>query len=234
MGKGKSSFDAWTEFLSTVPFENRREEFLRDQYWIDTLPLPLTMSLKDAIRAAPPIEDWSAPYTLPALLDEPTLAKVMQEHQIRALDQPTIDAYLPVIQWLKWRVAEVLGAPWSILNVRSWTTKNGATEMGPNKWHRDGMPKEMFKLMIYLTQIGSNAGGIEFGINDEIIRQVHGPAGTWVLFYNSVLKHRGLAPTAEGVERVASEITLVASRQFDLVPVSLGRNARHALAPPKD
>ncbi len=232
MGAGRDSFEEWSKYLATVPVEYPRKEYRRDQYWIDVLPEKLVLPLKAAIEAAPPLEDWTAPDVTPALLDEAMLREIMKEHRFRALDEPTIGAYHGVIQWLKWRVAEVIGAPWAVLNVRSWTTGSGVHERGPNKWHRDGMPKDMLKLMIYLTSIGGEGGGLEMGVDDQTIRRVEGPAGTWVLFQNSILKHRGLAPTAEGAVRVASELTLIPAREFDLAPRSLGFNARHPLSPP--
>lgn len=233
MGVGRNSFVAWSEHLGNVPVSNRRPEFVRDRYWIDTLPPELAEILKSAIEGAPPpAGNECAPDCIPSLIDPAHMELLRKEHAFRALDAPTVAAYRPVLDWLKPRVAEVVGAPWAILNVRSWTTPAGPTT-GPNAWHRDGMPKEMFKIMLYLTPVGDGLGGIELGIGHETIRTIHGPAGTWLLFYNSVIQHRGVAPTQPGFERVASEITLIASREFDLELRFLGLNARYRNAPPQ-
>ena len=144
-------------------------------------------------------------------------------------------SWLPMPSWcgaalngLKDPVAEILGCPWRVLNVRSWVTRPGASG-GPFAWHTDGLPKEMLKIMIYSTPCDKEHGGLAVDIGGGETQRLQGQAGLWVLFYNSKLKHCGIPPTLG--ERVATEITLVPWDHFILEPISLGTNGQYPIYP---
>lgn len=119
-------------------------------------------------------------------------------------------------------VANLLGSPWRILNVRVYTTPPTAT-VGKQMfgWHIDGMPTAIFKVMIYFTPMDREHGGLEVCEEQPIF--VSGPANSWVLFYNSTIKHRAVPGRTQ--ERAAAEITLARSRLFDLALRTPGINA---------
>jgi hypothetical protein len=146
------------------------------------------------------------------------IAQLDQQHRYRDLTFETAKWVSAILQELKGQIDRWLGPPWRVLNVRSWTTGKGAS-MGPNSWHTDGDDPDILKLMIYSTPTGGNYGGLELetkSLNGE----------SWVVFYNSRVRHRAIAPRIEGVQRVATEVTLKPAREHDLVPRFIGHMAR--------
>jgi hypothetical protein len=162
-----------------------------------------------------------------AAINPKELAALNREHVYRDLDDGTKAVLRKIFAHLKEPIAALLGTPWRILNARSWTTRRGAS-MGPNIWHTDGDVPEILKLMLYGTPTGGEYGGLEYQIAEET-HQLNGQS--WFLFHNSLITHRGIAPRVEGLERVATEVTLCQSEKFCLEPIFLGLAARHALEP---
>jgi len=126
-------------------------------------------------------------------------------------------------------VAACLGTRWRVLNVRAWKTRPGAEVMGPNAWHRDGFPRFALKLMIYLTGANEEIGTTEIELEDGSRQTICGPEGTWLLFQNGDLRHRGIAPLKG--ERVLVEITLGPSLRFNASPVFAGLNSAYPYHP---
>ena len=190
---------------------------------------PLPDALRDSLRAA--VE--SAPRMLfsTALVDGVEVVQIKRaevdqlnrDHSYRDMDEQTRAALRGIFEHLKSEIASLLGTPWRVLNVRSWTTKKGA-QIGPNAWHVDGDHPGILKLMLYGTPTGGEYGGIECEHG-----QLRGEA--WLLFRNSVVQHRAVAPSKDGIERVATEVTLCQSREFDLEPKFLGLSARKPTEP---
>lgn len=186
-----------------------------------TLPQWLVDKLRNVVQNAP-IEDISNAHVAGAVIakvSDVELDKLNQHHSYRLLDEPTKRVLGLILENLKIEITEFLDSAWTVLNVRSWTTKMGAA-MGPNKWHMDGDDPRVLKLMLYGTPTGGKYGGLEFEggkLNGE----------SWIVFYSSLLKHRAIAPTKEGIERVATEVTLCKSKVFNLEPKFLGFTARY-------
>ncbi len=181
------------------------------------LSLETASKLREAILKArhTPISNECHPNAVISRLDEQTIKTLNEQHIYRELDQPTKDALFTALNEIKDSIAGALGT-WSVATCRSWTTQKGATEFGPNAWHTDGKFKNHLKLMIY----SSEEGGIE--LEDKIISGM----GSWVVFRNEHVKHRGLAPTGDGI-RVATEVTIKPSAEFDLLPRTLGLVAKY-------
>jgi hypothetical protein len=189
------------------------------------LPIALREELRYAVTHAPVIQFSTEPRVGADIvqLDGREVEALNKDHAYRDMDDH--------IEWALWRifdhlrddVARFLKSPWRVLTCRSWTTRKGASK-GPNSWHTDGDHPGILKMMLYGNETGGDCGGFEFKdwkLNGE----------TWVLFYNSVSLHRGVAPRIDGMERVATEVTLCPSNKFDLEPKFLGLAARHAIEP---
>lgn len=214
----------WNEYLNQFP--PRNPAFVQNLYAVGSLPPQVAEDLRKAIVEAPSslISDESFVEGSAISLVGAGADILNAQHTYRFLDEPTKAALAKAFDCLKETVSELLNSPWRILNVRSWTTKAGA-DYGPNAWHKDGDIKDLLKMMIY----SSEEGGIELrDVSGEEV--VHRGLGTWVLFYNSVLSHRGRAPSGSGL-RVATEITIAPSFTFDLEPRSCGLIARHSALP---
>jgi SAM-dependent methyltransferase len=146
-------------------------------------------------------------------------------HRYYRLGPAQLSAMMQVLDDLRRPVAAALGSPWRVLNVRALQTLPEAEAMGPNAWHGDGFPPAILKIMVYLTPAGARTGTTEFERAGGGRLLIEGPEGTWALFRNSVLIHRGLPPQ-EG-RRVVIEITLAPSLTFDLRPIVAGLNATY-------
>lgn len=230
------AFAVWTEYssaLAPIWLDRRNGNFMRRLYHRGVLPHALADRLRSVIDTAPAIPfvaNHCSRWAVASPLPEAVVQQLRHDHVYHDLSGNAYWALYEALECLKDPVAATLGSPWRVLNVRSWSTSTAAST-GPNDWHTDGEPTEMFKVMLYLTEIGGDGGGLELDLGGGLTELVQGAPGTWVLFYNSQLKHRGIAPRGEGRKRVAVEITLVPWVRFDLEPRFLGLNARHPLFP---
>jgi tetratricopeptide (TPR) repeat protein len=134
-----------------------------------------------------------------------------------------------LLQALAKPIAKCIGTPWRVVNVRCFKTHSWAVETGPNEWHTDGFPLCVKKFLIYLSEVGAEKGTTELKFSDGSIASVTGPDGTWLLFRNSEILHRGVAPIHG--ERFALEITIVPSLINDQRPVCPGLNANYPKLP---
>jgi hypothetical protein len=132
---------------------------------------------------------------------------------------PLADLLTDCVAQLKEPVAVCLSMPWRILNVRTWMTPPAAPAVGMCEFHTDGMPQSIFKIMLYFTPMDLEHGGLE--IKEGLIG---GPAGSWILFFNSHKEHRGCPGTTKW--RAATEFTLARARDFDLELHQPGLNAQ--------
>lgn len=226
----------WGEYLDVLALAwegLRNESFERTRNVIGVLPAVMVYPLRTAIEAAP-IEAYLAGnhtrFAVAGTYKDEDVASLTAGNRFMALDGRTRWAIHPVINYLGNVLQGVLGCKWRILHVRSWIASHGA-ENGPYGWHTDAMPEQMLKLMIYCNEMGGDYGGLEVDTGGGKTQEITGPAGTWVLFYNSLLLHRGIPPRKPGLHRTAMEITLVPWVRFALHPRSLGVNGKHPAFP---
>jgi len=146
-------------------------------------------------------------------------------HRYYRLGAAQLSALGRMLERLRVPIAEAIGSPWRVLNLRALETLPSAEAMGPNTWHGDGFPPEILKVMVYFTPAGADSGTTEFRLDDRTTALIEGPAGTWVLFKNSTVIHRGIPPRT--ANRVAVEITLTPSLTFNLDPLVGGLNATY-------
>jgi hypothetical protein len=207
-------------------------EFVRTGVRQGLLPRPVFERLRDALRACPAglirQEDFSITYRHHDGLR--AFEKVLNSsHTYLQIERCNPEALRLTLEALSGPVTACLGVPWRTLNLRCWKTRPGATEAGPNAWHRDGFPSTALKLMVYLTGADALLGTTEIELKDGSRRVIEGPEGTWVLFQNGGLLHRGIAPTTG--ERVILEITLGPALKQDARPVFAGLNSAYPYYP---
>lgn len=225
-----SAADEWSAYLRTFP--PREASFVEKRYAVGQLPEDIAADLHAAITGAAhfPIANDIVNGVAAAPLPVKTLAALNAQHVYRWFDEPTANALRRALLSLKETIAELLNTPWRVLNCRSWTTVAGEKDFGPNVWHQDGDIKELLKVMFYASETGGELGGLELKAADGV-QSISGPPGRWVLFYNSKITHRGVAPKKEGHMRVATEVGIAPAREFDLEPRFLGNIARYPLKP---
>lgn len=126
-------------------------------------------------------------------------------------------------------VAACLGHSWRIVNFLCRRTLPTASEVGPLAWHNDGWPRSLVKILIYFTPPGRETGTTEFQLSDGAIHQIQGAAGTWCLFRNSELVHRGIRPVSH--PRVSIEVTIAPCWKTRPFPEFAGLNAQYPKYP---
>lgn len=227
------AWDAWLEELSPTWAGKRMPEFERSRYAYGHLPADIADPLRQALESATAGQITLSGHlrgATPSIYRETDLAALNAGNRWLLMGAPQAAAIEAVLDYLREPVAGILGCPWRVLNVRSWATLGRPTEaIGPYAWHTDGLPKELLKIMVYSTPCGSETGGLAVDIGNDNVSHIQGPAGTWVLLYNSRLRHCGIPPTVG--ERLATEITLAPWTDFDLRPVSLGLNGAIPIFP---
>ncbi len=103
-------------------------------------------------------------------------------------------------------IKKSLNCNWKCIQFRAWITKKNSNQnKGPFKFHTDGMPKNVYKIMIYPKSINLEKGTIE--IENYGILKSNDPS--YLLFKNSLIKHRTIAGISD--DRPVVELTIVKS-----------------------
>ena len=136
-----------------------------------------------------------------------------------------------ILDRIKIDIANQLGAPWRTLMIRIWETQSSAKSENMYGWHTDGMPHEFFKIMLYFNVLNRKNGTLELKTdNKEQILESSDP-GTYILFKNSMIFHRGIPPQSENIKRYACEVTICRSFNFFISSLNAGNNAHYPISP---
>lgn len=206
-------------------------EFQQRGYVQGLLPREQILKFIDECQRAKAIsffsEDCDPNYLATGLTLE-TEELLNKSHSYLMLEDRQLESFNPLLSSLQQPITECIGTPWKVASVRVWETLPRAIEMGPNAWHTDGLPPSALKIMIYPLGASYEKGTTELQLPSGL-HAVEGEMGTWVLFKNSEIVHRGLAPQIG--KRLVVEITILPSLAYDLRPVAAGVNARHPRLP---
>jgi hypothetical protein len=116
------------------------------------------------------------------------------------------DIYLPI--------KNVINSNWKCIQVRAWITKKNSQDfLGPLKFHTDGMPHSIYKIMIYPEPLSEENGSIQFE-NHKILNTKY---PTVLIFKNSTIKHRGVPGV--NYDRPVIELTIVRSVFINTTPL---------------
>jgi tetratricopeptide (TPR) repeat protein len=184
-------------------------------------------SLKKANTKEFNLDDCQPGY-LPSKLP-PEIVQAIRCHTFLDLGSEQLNCLMPLLQGLVKPITDCLGTPWRIVNVIVQKTPPGVIEGGANAWHNDAFALSALKILIYLTGAGLEIGTTELRLQNGSNTLVEGPPGTWLLFKNSELIHRGLAPKKG--ERIIIQLTIAPALNQDTIPIFAGLNARHPLVP---
>lgn len=219
----------WTRYIQHIQkmYEWKRpESFEKSLYaWGH---LQKYQDLRNAILAAKssPLVKIVPFEAAPSAWKDKDIAMLNECNIFKVMDGLTRWELMKVLRDIEPTVTSLLGCPWAVHNVRSYISKDVA-HGGPYEWHIDGEPPQMLKIMIYFQPIGGKLGGLEVDRGGGETNILEGPAGTWVIFYNSLLKHRAIP--APG--RIATEITISPWNEMNLEPRTLGINSRYPFFP---
>jgi hypothetical protein len=137
---------------------------------------------------------------------------------------------VPVIEFFdskyRSRIAEIVKSPYRIVNVRAWEMLPLSTSFGPSSFHTDGFMKSHLKIMIYLSELNSETGSIQF--KDE--PPLEKTEGFVLVFKNSDLVHSAI-PGAKYTRKLI-EITIQrTTKDLNLKPMIGFCNDRHLKKP---
>ncbi len=228
----KIAWDLYPQFIrSRSSYTASYEPFLRDGYRLGTIDETLNTNFLNAFASAKAIpfdcEDSDPNYSSIRLGVEAE-EKLNKSHTYVMWEDLQLEALKPILAALKEPVSQCLGSPWRVATIRAWKTGAQSEIFGPSDWHLDGLPTASFKVMFYPLGASKEKGSVELQLPQGNLLVEGGP-GTWMLFKNSEVLHRGVAP--QKGERIAVEITLLPSLTWDLTPISAGHNARHPALP---
>jgi hypothetical protein len=207
----------WRKYDRLVRKTRGDAEFRRLGYKIGHLSERIATEMRHVMMTAPIVCFSSAEQVngfVGHAYDEGFDKSINHQSQFRRLD-PAGEALLEkALAELRNEVASCLGSPWRIVAVKSWTTPPSNSAAYMYGWHGDEFPEELFKIMIYWGPMSRETGGLEIYSKGKEIFVQSSSHGTWVLFRNSDLLHRGV-PGNKGV-RAATEVTICRASTFDL------------------
>ena len=126
-------------------------------------------------------------------------------------------------------IKHCLGTGWKVVNTRAWESHLTSDEVGSNVWHTDGFAKGLYKILIYLNEVGKQFGTTEIELHNGQIFSVEGPPGTFVFFNSSDFIHRGVPPRTG--TRPVIELTVMPALWNDCRPIFAGQNALYPRFP---
>jgi hypothetical protein len=198
------------------------------------VPAPIAAALRTAVERCS-VVPVTAEDAAPGYLSNPNLsaaaaAAINRDNHYWQLTAEALRALGPALEHLSDAVHACLGTPWRVVNVRGWRTLTSAAPVEANGWHRDEpYPPSVLKVLLYLGAAGPDSGTTEVVRDDGSKVCAEGPAGTFQIFRNFELLHRGVPPRRG--DRWALEITVAPHPHDDLRPVCAGQNADFPLSP---
>jgi hypothetical protein len=192
-------------------------KFRRHDYAIGRISRALALQLQQANTTAP-VMHYSSAQRLAGFTassyDSGTDTAINEHSQFRTLDSAGQALVAQALLQMRDEVASFLGAPWRVVAVKSWTTPPGKPPVDMYGWHGDDWVGELFKIMIYLNPMTRQNGGLEIFSRGRPMFLESPDPGTWVLFRNSDLLHRGVP--GSDFTRSVIEVSLSRALKFDL------------------
>ncbi|MGK3966756.1 hypothetical protein WMF38_21590 [Sorangium sp. So ce118] len=208
--------------------------FAQEGYHLGRLPAADVEAMRAALARAPIVRvtasDYAPGYMYNAHLSAEGEAAVNRDNEYLGLGPEALACARPLLAALAEPLRACLGTPARVVNLRSWRTFAHAARAEANGWHRDGpYPPVVLKVMIYLSEAGPETGTTEVVREDGARFVASGPPGTFLVFKNFELIHRGVPPSRG--ERLVLEVTVAPHEKDDLRPVCAGQNADFPLSP---
>jgi hypothetical protein len=99
-----------------------------------------------------------------------------------------------------------LGSHWQIETSKVKVFNQSETPVGSESFHLDGYNKNIFKILLYLTPASLETGTTELLDSKNNVVTINGPSGTYLLFNNSKVTHRGIR--GKNKNRIIIELTI--------------------------
>lgn len=133
-----------------------------------------------------------------------------------------IDTLKSILFTLKEPIAQCLGTPWRVVNIRAWKTLSDREEFGLEFSDAPNTPPSLFKIFFYPE------GTLPLGCLEDSLDSTH-EKGLWIIYKNADAIQRAKLPNINN--RKVVEISIVPSLEYNLDPVFAGLNAYHPKLP---
>lgn len=126
-------------------------------------------------------------------------------------------------------VEELCGHHFRIVSSHIWSLNPG-----PHKyqWHLDWWPVALKKLFIFPSGVDKNRGSTAFRLKTGEEKIIEGPPGTWMVFENSGVEHKGFESLTDARPTIA--ISIAPSFRTDLRLFDAGVNSGYPWFPLED
>ncbi len=233
-GHSRLMWDIWSKYVITSisGSEKVNPEFVELGFKQGLLPEADIANFIEVLEECPTINFYQDDF-VPGYVYNYTLKPY--EKEINAwnlyykLEKQHLKRLIPILKMLAQPVTECIGTPWCVIQIRCWKSYKGAPEMILNSWHNDGFHPAIYKIMVYLTGASLEIGTTELALKDGSTLPIKGSSGTWLLFKNTELKHRGVSPITQ--DRITIEFTITHAIKHDFRPVCAGENANYPKLP---
>lgn len=210
----------------------QQNEFLEQGYFTGEIQEHLVDQLLQALDAAKTtpivVEDYEEFYSHNAFSGD--FEKYLNKsYKYFMLDERLNNILRAIAISIEKPIQECIGSAWEIVNVRAWKTLPN-TGCAAGGWHTDGFVPQALKIMIYPLGANPTMGSIAFQLEGEE-EIFHLQRGGWILFKNSEITHRAIAPQPGMGDRPAIELTIAPAICFDPTPISAGLNAHYPKYP---
>lgn len=213
-------------------FKKENVAFSKNGFHVGQLPKDLADRCLDLVKNAPAIKFEPQDF-LPGYIFNPKTVKISHEMNDAVtylqIDETTRALFEELIAEVEPIASSCLGMRFRVANVRMFRVDKPMETVGPGAWHLDGMPHALHKILLYPAGVGPEIGTTDIQTTDGEVVSLDGPQGTWCLFKNSDLLHRGRC--LGGGQRYTIEFTLVPSLGPDRPIVVAGLNSAYPIAP---
>lgn len=121
---------------------------------------------------------------------------------------------------------EICGHYFRIVSSHIWSLNPGPHRY---QWHLDWWPVALKKLFIFPCGVDEKRGSTAFRLKTGEEKVLEGPPGTWMIFENSGVEHKGFESLSE--ERPTIAISLAPSFRTDLRLLDAGVNSGYPFFP---
>lgn len=123
-------------------------------------------------------------------------------------------------------VEEICGHPFRIVSSHIWSLNPGSRRY---QWHLDCWPIALKKLFIYPSGADENLGSTAFRLKSGGEKILEGPPGTWMIFENSTVEHKGVESLTRPRPTIA--ISIAPSFRTDIRLLDAGTNSGYPWFP---
>lgn len=124
------------------------------------------------------------------------------------------------------QVEQICGHYFRIVSSHIWSLNAGPRRY---QWHLDWWPVALKKLFIYPSGIDESKGSTAFRLKSGEEKVIQGPPGTWVIFENSAVAHKGVESLIQARPTIA--ISIAPSFRTDIRLFDAGTNSGYPWFP---